>query len=124
MNPKQIKALQALLTQPTKAAAAKEAGIDESTLRRYLSDPEFQKEYKAAFSQLVTDATRQAQKSLSPALSALREIVEDEKESAGSQTRYGRSSGEVEAEYLKLFEEAPALIGPDLDDSVIGRRKI
>ena len=43
MNPKQIKALQALLTQPTKAAAAKEAGIDESTLRRYLSDPEFQK---------------------------------------------------------------------------------
>ena len=49
MNPKQIKALQALLTQPTKAAAAKEAGIDESTLRRYLSDPEFQKEYKAGF---------------------------------------------------------------------------
>ena len=43
---------------------------------------------------------------------------------ARSQTRYGRSSGEVEAEYLKLFEEAPSLIGPDLDDSVIGRRKI
>ena len=43
---------------------------------------------------------------------------------AKSQTRYGRSSGEVEAEYLKLFEEAPSLIGPDLDDSVIGRRKI
>ena len=43
---------------------------------------------------------------------------------ARSQTRYGRSSGEVEAEYLKLFEEAPSLIGPDLDDSVIGRRKL
>ena len=43
---------------------------------------------------------------------------------AKSQTRYGRSSGEVEAEYLKLFEEAPSLISPDLDDSVIGRRKI
>ena len=91
MNPKQIKALQALLTQPTKAAAAKEAGIDESTLRRYLSDPEFQKEYKAAFSQLVTDATRQAQRSLSPALSALREIVEDDEESAGSRIAAARS---------------------------------
>ena len=43
---------------------------------------------------------------------------------AKSQTRYGRSSGEVEAEYLKLFEEAPSLIGPDLDDSAIGRRKL
>ena len=92
MNPKQIKALQALLTQPTKAAAAKEAGIDESTLRRYLSDPEFQKEYKAAFSQLVTDATRQAQKSLSPALSALREIVEDDEESAGSRIAAARTT--------------------------------
>ena len=56
-----------------------------------------------------------------PAPPALHTAVEIK---AKSQTRYGRSSGEVEAEYLKLFEEAPSLIGPDLDDSVIGRRKI
>ena len=91
MNPKQIKALQALLTQPTKAAAAKEAGIDESTLRRYLSDPEFQKEYKAAFSQLVQDATRQAQQSLSPAISALRDIVEDDNENSSARIAAARS---------------------------------
>lgn len=56
-----------------------------------------------------------------PAPPALHTAVEIK---ARSQTRYGRSSGEVEAEYLKLFEEAPSLISPDLDDSVIGRRKI
>ncbi len=59
-----------------------------------------------------------ARQSPPPALHTAAEIK------ARSQTRYGRSSGEVEAEYLKLFEEAPSLIGPDLDDSVIGRRKI
>lgn len=91
MTAKQIKALQALLTQPTKAAAAKQAGINESTLRRYLADEEFQREYKAAFSQLVSDATRQAQKSLSPALSALREIVEDDTESSASRIAAART---------------------------------
>ncbi len=91
MDGKHAKALSALLTCPTKAAAAKEAGISDSTLRNYLADPEFQKEYKAAFGQLVTDATRQAQKALSPALSALRSIVEDESESAGSRIAAARS---------------------------------
>lgn len=78
MTPKKHKALQALLTQPTKKAAAEAAGISPRTLRDYLADPEFQKEYKKAFGQLVTDATRQAQQSLSPAISALRNIVEDD----------------------------------------------
>ena len=71
MTPKQNKALQALLTSPNKRAAAEAAEIDEKTLRKYLAEPEFQKEYKAAFSELVTDATRQVQQSLNPAISAL-----------------------------------------------------
>lgn len=77
MTPKQAKALQALLTQPTKAAAAAAAGIGERTLRAYLSDPSFMKEYTAAFSRLVDDATRQAQQSLNPAICTLREICEN-----------------------------------------------
>ena len=43
---------------------------------------------------------------------------------AQSQTSYGRPSTEVEAEYLKLFEETPSLADPDLNDVVIGRRKL
>ncbi len=91
MTPKQHKALQALLTCPTKRAAAAEAGIDEKTLRRYLADPAFQKEYKRAFQSLVTDATREAQKTLSPAIIALKSIMEDEGESAGSRISAARS---------------------------------
>ena len=77
MTPKKEKALAALLAQPTKGAAAAAAGIDVKTLWRYLQDPEFQKAYQKAFSELVGDVTRQAQQSLSPALSTLREIMED-----------------------------------------------
>ena len=59
-------------------AAARAAHVGYSTLRRWLKeDEEFQREYRAAVSQLVEDATTQARQSLAPALSALREIVED-----------------------------------------------
>lgn len=91
MTPKQNKALQALLTHPTKSAAAAAAGIDEKTLRKYLADPEFQAAYKSAFSNLVDEATKQAQMALSPALNALREIVEDEEENAGSRISAART---------------------------------
>ncbi len=91
LTARQVKALQALLTYPTKNEAAAAAGISTETMRKYLSDPEFQAEYKAAFTELVTDATRQAQQSLSPALSALRSIVEDEEETAGSRISAARS---------------------------------
>ena len=91
MTPNKQRALQALLTQPTKTKAAEAAGISPRTLRDYLADPEFQKEYKKAFGQLVTDATRQAQQSLSPAISALRDIVEDDNEHSSARIAAARS---------------------------------
>lgn len=77
MTPKQQRALQGLMTQPTKAEAAKAAGIDPATLRRYLADKEFTAAYKEAVRSMVEDATRQAQQTLNPALATLREIVVD-----------------------------------------------
>lgn len=91
LSPNKQRALQALLTQPTKKAAAAAAGITDRTLSTYLSDPEFQQAYKRAFSELVTDATRQAQQALSPAISALRDIVEDSEEAASSRIAAARS---------------------------------
>lgn len=91
MTPNQQRALQALLTQPNKKAAAEAAGISTRTMTAYLADENFQREYKKAFGQLVQDATRQAQKSLSPALSALRDIVEDEEENSNTRIAAARS---------------------------------
>lgn len=91
MTPNKERALQALLTCPTKKAAAEQAGIKPRTLRDYLADPEFQVEYKKAFQALVTEATRQAQQALSPAISALQSIVEDEDESSSSRIAAARA---------------------------------
>lgn len=71
------KALAALLTSPTKKAAAEKAGINERTLRDYFRDSEFVEEYNRAFAEVVQDATRAAQQTLQPALSTLKEIMED-----------------------------------------------
>lgn len=102
MKPKQQKALLALLTNPTKKKAAEAAGISVKTLRGYLADPEFQAEYKSAFSSLVEDATRQAQQAMEPALSTLKELVEDDGESPQFRISAARSILEFS---LKLTEQ-------------------
>lgn len=90
MTTKQLKALQALLTEPTKAQAAKKAGINESTLRRYLSEPAFKKAYRDEFSRLVEDASRQAQKALSPAIEVLRDIAQNTNENSNARIAAAR----------------------------------
>lgn len=91
LSPKQNKALQALLTQPTKTDAAKAAGITSRTMTSYLADPNFQREYKKAYGELVTDATRQAQQSLNPALAALRSIVDDPNQNGNTRIAAARA---------------------------------
>lgn len=77
MTPSKQKALAALLTSPTKRAAAEKAGINERTLRDYFKDAEFVEAYNHAFAGVVQDATRAAQQTLQPALSTLKDIMED-----------------------------------------------
>ncbi len=102
MTPKKQKALLALLTNPTKEKAAAAAGITSKTLRGYLADPEFRISYEKAFAGMVEDATRQAQQSISPALSTLREITENETENAQARISAARSILEYS---LKLMEQ-------------------
>lgn len=102
MTPKQEKAIAALLTHSTKQEAAKAAGIDPRTLRRYFEDVEFQKAYREAFSGLVEDATRKAQQSIAPALQVLRELSEDGGEAGQVRVSAARSLLEYS---LRLTEQ-------------------
>jgi hypothetical protein len=63
-------------------------------------------EYKRAFSGLVEDATRQAQQAIEPALSTLREIVEDTDENAQARISAARSILEYS---MKLTETTDIL---------------
>lgn len=106
MTPKKQKALLALLANPTKERAAAAAGITSKTLRAYLADPEFQAEYKKAFAGLVEDATRQAQRTLDPAIAVLREIMQDGGENGQVRVSAARSVLEYG---LKMTEQTDIL---------------
>lgn len=106
LTPRKEKALQALLVCRTRAEAAKAAGIGESTLREYMKDAEFMERYKQAFGGMVADATRQAQQTLSPALSTLREIMEDREEQSSARITAARSILEYA---VKLCEQVDVL---------------
>lgn len=106
MTPKKEKALAALLTCPTKDAAAKQAGITARTMSVYLSDPEFQAEYKRAFGGMVEAAARQAQQALHPAIDTLRDIMRDDEQNGQVRVSAARSLLEYA---LKLTEQADIL---------------
>ena len=71
------RALQALLTQPSKAEAARAAGIDPATMRRYMQDEEFLAAYRHNTTELLQDARLRGQQLLSPALETLAGILQD-----------------------------------------------
>ena len=120
MTARQQKALAALLTTSSKAAAARAAGISDRTLRDYLSDPTFRAAYEKAFGDMVEDATRQAKQSLSPALSTLREIVEDKE--ADTQARISAARA-ILSNGIKLIETADILTRlKELEDAIAGGR--
>lgn len=68
------------------------AGVSPRTLSRFFDDPEFQAAYRKAFSGIVEDAARQAQQAIAPALSTLREIMEDSDEQATARIQAARST--------------------------------
>ena len=114
MTPAKEKALAALLTNRTKQEAAQAAGIAPRTLRDYLADSEFQAAYAKAFKNLVTDATREAQATLSPAICVLRSIMEDEEESSSGRIAAARTLLEYGlrlTEFNDILQELQTITG-------------
>lgn len=104
MTGKKQKALAALARSPTKREAARQAGISESSLRRWLAtDREFQAEYRQMMDTILEDAATQAKQSLCCALIALREITENTNEQAPARVSAARTLIES---CLKLNEAA------------------
>ena len=119
MTERQKRVVAALLTAPSKAAAAEAAGVTVRTVQNYLSDPAFREEYQSALEDVVMDAAKQAKQSLSPALSTLREITEDRGEDA--QARIGAARA-ILTSGLKLIETADILTRlKELEDVIGGR---
>lgn len=64
-------AIAALLSEPTIAAAARKAGVGESTLLRWMATASFRAEYRAARRQVVEQAVARLQQATSDAVDCL-----------------------------------------------------
>jgi len=74
---KQEQAIAALMTAPSVTAAAKVAGVGESTLFRWLREPAFTEEYRTARREVVVQATSQLSQASVDAVTMLRGIMAD-----------------------------------------------
>jgi hypothetical protein len=72
------RAILALLSTPTRRAAAQRTGISERTLDRYLADPGFARRYSEARAAAYTEALADVQAAASEAVSALRRNLRGE----------------------------------------------
>lgn len=113
MNPRQKRALAALLKASTIEAAATAAGVGYSTLRRWIKeDNSFRDAYHAALTELLADAAAQARMSLTPALETLREIVEDQSSTGPVRVQAARALLDYSiklTEITDIFERLEAL---------------
>lgn len=122
MTGRQQKALAALIRAPTMAAAAKDAGVGISTLRRWLrEDPAFVTAYRAVLDELLKDASAQSKKNLSTALDVLAQIMENGENSqariaaAKATIEYGLRLNEA-VDVVERLEKLERAIDGDGDD--------
>ena len=88
---KEEAAISALLTEAGIAAAAKKAGVSESTLRRWLQDEDFRERYRSARRQVLEQATALLQVASIDAVKALRAIVSDKSSPASPRVTAART---------------------------------
>lgn len=102
MTPRQQRALKALLEHPTQKDASEAAGIAPRTMRDYLADEDFRREYQRRLDAIIGDAARQAQQALNPAIATLREIAENTAEKSSTRVAASRAILEYTARYTEL----------------------
>lgn len=98
----QQKAIAALLSSPSREEAARKCGLTSRTLRAYFQNNEFCEAYRLAFQELTENATRQAQRLLSPALDTLEEVMKDADAQPAARTNAARIAIESA---MKLTEQ-------------------
>ncbi len=84
---RQDAAIQALLMSPSITEAASQTGISERTLRRWLADPDFKRQYVAAKRELVFLAITRAQREILKAVEAQVDILNDKEAPATARLR-------------------------------------
>jgi molybdenum-dependent DNA-binding transcriptional regulator ModE len=102
--PKAEKVLTALLHHGAVRAAAKEAGVSEATVFRYLQDAEFQRRYRQARASAVDAAIALMQRLCSNAVTTLGTVMHDAEAPASARVSAARTILEQSIGGVELTE--------------------
>jgi hypothetical protein len=102
MSPRRFRAIAALLAESTIKEASKVADVGETTIFRWLQDPDFQKAYRDARRRVVEQAIARLQKVSGEAVGALREIMNDPQSPASSRVMAARVTLEMAIKAVEL----------------------
>ncbi len=109
-----------MLTTATKEEAARKLGISSRTLRNYLKDTEFTERLETARTNLIHEASHQIQRSLSPSIKALHEIVSDERAGKTARVQAARALLEYGIRLTEMEDICRRL--DELEGSIHARR--
>jgi hypothetical protein len=98
----QDRAIAALLQAETIRGAAKEAGIAEATLHRYLKDEAFKEAYREAKRAVVDQAVSQLQRSAGKAVKALSGIIDEQDAPASARVSAAKTILEMAMKAVEL----------------------
>jgi len=99
---KREQAISALLVSPTVQEAAQVAQIGERTLWRWLQEPEFQRAYRQARRQAVSQAVARLQQASSEAVEALSSVMNDTEAPASSKVSAAKAVLELSFKAVEL----------------------
>jgi hypothetical protein len=102
LTTKQEAAITALLTATSISNAAAKVGVNEKTIRRWLADPAFDAEYRAARRQAVGQAVALLQQLSSAAVVVIARIMADPQAPAGVKLRAAVSVLELAIKSVEL----------------------
>ena len=87
LTPEQVQGITALLTKRDIKSAAKEVGVSETTMYRWMADPDFNAALKAAECRMIEEATRRLVQTSNSALDVLILVMADKKVAPGVRVR-------------------------------------
>ncbi|MEH7440477.1 hypothetical protein V7182_23805 [Neobacillus drentensis] len=106
INPKQEKAIAALLTEPTIQLAAEKAGVGETTLYRWMKEETFDKAFKEARKSALSQTISRLQQTTTDAVNTLKSVMENEEAPASSRVTAAKTVLEMAFKAYELEDLA------------------
>jgi phage terminase small subunit len=115
---KQEALISALLTAPSLAAAAQQAGLSEVTAWRWLKDATFQAAYREARRAVVQHAITQVQQATGEAVETLRSVMQDAEAPASARVSAAKAVLETAIKAVELEDLEARIVALEMQQGI------